>query len=132
MARAQHLAKEYLAPGMAEALASVTSAVAANVELRGIQARGEPDALGAFYLRITGLCTGREPRATADRFRQMLEANLKQFIAREGVTTRFERLEDVTPSSPELPDPQKPQAAFTAIASTNWDGLEAPERSEKR
>ena len=59
------------------------------------------------------------PRATADRFRETLELNLKQFFAKAGVSTRFERLEDAPPAPIEFPGPVR-RARDKQQGVTQW------------
>ncbi len=115
--RAKILVAEANAPGLAQALGCVATAATAQTDFREIEFRADPEDPAAFLLRITGVGTGRDPRATADRFRETLELNLKQFFAKAGVSTRFERLEDAPPAPIESATPQSRQVAFTIIAT---------------
>jgi CheY-like chemotaxis protein len=123
--QAKSLAGERVAPRWAAALRSMATAVSDGIALQHVQARGEAEDPGACDLRIDGVCTGREPRSTADQFRQLLETNLRQLLGRDGMTARFERLEEDTDSTSASPDVRR--AAFTIVAAT---GAKEPGREK--
>ena len=114
--RAREILAHYHTPGCAQALASVTKAAGTTADLQTLEFRGDPEDPATFRLRITGLCAGVEPRATADHLRSELERNLNREFAPKGMTARFEHLEEASPPSSELPAPSERQAAFAIIA----------------
>lgn len=130
--RAKYIAEQYDALVLEQVLRSVATAAIPKVEMRDIQVRGNADAPGAFTLRLAGFCTGTDPRAMADAFRKALDVKLKQSFANEGVTTRFERLDDVLPSATEPSGQRDREAAFTLITAAGADRLELMERKDKR
>jgi CheY-like chemotaxis protein len=114
--RARQIEERYRAPGWTRPLESTARTAASLAELRDLEARVEPAGPTHLRLRITGFATGSEPRNMAERFRQILDGNLKVRFAEKGVTTRLERLEEVSPATSNPADPQKRQAAFTIVA----------------
>lgn len=131
VSRVRRLTEERDAPRLSLALRSVSRAVGANETLRDIRAYEDPAAPGACNLRITGSCIGRDPRTTADRFRQVIEANLKPYFGGERVTARFGRLDEEPASAAEPSGAQQQKASFTIIAATA-SKQSAAEKSRKR
>lgn len=121
--RRVRLAEDRDAPRWSTALGSVATAAGVDVELQDIRARGTRDDQGACELRIDAVCTGREPRTRADRFRRELEALFVRHLRRGEGTTRFERLEDEAPFASAHAD--RRSAKFTIVVTT--DAQEQPE-----
>lgn len=84
----------------------------AMIEILEVEARGETENSGAWEVRVHGLAGGSVPRATADRFRQTVERNLRIKANGRAVSTRFEPL-----ASKNGKGPEQEQSEFIMLAT---------------
>ena len=92
-AEAKRIAEERTGSGWMGALRAVSTAASAEIDLRGVTARGVQGPPGACEILIDGVATGSIPRAIADEFYQALRRELDR-TNRGAVSTRLEKLED--------------------------------------
>lgn len=89
--QAKHLAHVRSAAGWAEALRAISTSAGAEIELRGIEARG---AEGGCELQIGGVATGPAPRAVADQFHRILRREIERNFPGT-VLCKIDMIEDV-------------------------------------
>lgn len=117
--RPQAVSAVRAAPRWTGALRAVVASSSEETEMKGIHAFEAPETPGACELRLQGVAGGGAPRATAERFRQLLLMNLAQCSVPGSVGARFENLEDVT-SAALVPSPWV--TAFTIVATAHVQG----------
>lgn len=115
LARLKQVAAEHDAQGWARALERIVATAGAEIELRGIHAVSSATDPDTCALLLEGIAAGAIPRVLADRFRVALEGDLKRNFPGEGVTTRFERLDDAPKSAA---SPANEAVASFAISAT--------------
>ena len=96
----------------AAVLRGVVLAVSPETELQSIHAQEKRES-NACEVRLDGVAFGQEPRASGERFRQMLLGHLRQAAGQQFSTAEFERLEE----SAQPPASAQKRAVFTIVAT---------------